>query len=80
MLVGVKLFATLRRYAPEGNELGEVFEVELPENSVIGDLIEYLNIRSGEVKVSFVNGRARSVHYLLKEGDEVGFFPPVGGG
>ncbi|MDY0018902.1 MAG: MoaD/ThiS family protein [Anaerolineae bacterium] len=80
MLVKAKLFATLQRYAPEGITLGAPFEVTLPEESTINDLILHLGINPNEVKVAFVEGRARSEVYELKPGDEVGIFPPVGGG
>lgn len=80
MKVRVKLFATLQRYAPEGQFAGDAFEIEVPEGSTIATIIEQLGIRAHEVKVAFVNGRARAEVYRLKEGDEIGIFPPVGGG
>ncbi|MBN1259473.1 MAG: MoaD/ThiS family protein [Anaerolineae bacterium] len=80
MEVKVKLFATLQRYAPDGQMAGDVFRVELPEQSNIGELIAALGIPNREVKVAYVNGRARAEVYRLKPGDEVGIFPPVGGG
>ncbi|MEA3396159.1 MAG: MoaD/ThiS family protein [Chloroflexota bacterium] len=80
MQVKVKLFANLQRYAPEGQPVGVPFTVELPENGAIADLVTQLNIPSREVKVAFVDGRARAQVYRLKSGDEVGIFPPVGGG
>ena len=79
MLVNVKLFATLQRYKPDVSA-GQPFTVELPEKSTINDLIAHLEVRANEVKVVFVNGRARAEMYRLKDGDEVGVFPPVGGG
>jgi len=79
MLVNVKLFATLQRYKP-AIPAGQSFEVELPEKSTVADLIDHLQIQANEVKVTFVNGRARADLYRLKSGDEVGIFPPVGGG
>lgn len=79
MQVNVKLFATLQRYRPEVFA-GEVFPVELPEGSTLADLVTHLEIRANEVKVMFVNGRARAEMYRLQDGDEVGIFPPVGGG
>ncbi len=80
MQIKVKLFATLQRYSPEGEPAGEAFEMELPEGSTIQDVISALEIRPQETKVAFVNGRARAEMYRLQEGDEVGLFPPVGGG
>ncbi|MEJ5308706.1 MAG: MoaD/ThiS family protein [Anaerolineae bacterium] len=79
MLVNVKLFASLQRYKPEVFA-GEVFQVELPDGSTLADLVARLEIRANEVKVMFVNGRARAELYRLHDGDEVGIFPPVGGG
>lgn len=79
MEISVKLFATLQRYRPEVFA-GEPFAVELPEGSTLADLVTQLQIRANEVKVTFVNGRARAEVYRLKAGDEVGIFPPVGGG
>jgi molybdopterin converting factor small subunit len=80
MLVNVKLFATLQqRYWPDV-PAGQVVPVELPEGSTIADLIRRLKIRENEIKVTFVNGRARAELCRLKDGDEVGIFPPVGGG
>ncbi|MBN1875325.1 MAG: MoaD/ThiS family protein [Anaerolineae bacterium] len=80
MQVKVKLYANLQKYAPEGTALGEAFPVKLPEKSTIADLIAVLNIRANEVKVAYVNGRARAELYRLQEGDDVGIFSPVGGG
>lgn len=79
MIVKVKLLATLQRYKPEVIA-GEPFEVELPEPATISDLVAQLGIRDNEVKVVYVNGRARATVYRLNGGDEVGIFPPVGGG
>ena len=79
MLIKVKLFASLQRYNSD-MQAGQPFEVELPEKSNIGALIKHLEIRANEVKVTYVNGRARAELYRLKDGDEVGIFPPVGGG
>jgi len=77
--VNVKLFASLQRYKPDVFA-GEIFPVELPDGSTLADLVANLEISANEVKVMFVNGRARAEMYRLKDGDEVGIFPPVGGG
>ncbi|MCD4739336.1 MAG: MoaD/ThiS family protein [Anaerolineae bacterium] len=80
MRIKVKFYASLQRYAPEGTPIGQPFAVELPEQSSIAALIVHLGIRPHETKVAFVDGRARAEIYRLKPGDEVGIFPPVGGG
>jgi molybdopterin converting factor small subunit len=79
MRVHVKLFATLRRYV-DGAAYGVPFEVDLPEGATIADLIRQLNLPAEEVKVAFVNARARPEDWRLEPDDEVGIFPPVGGG
>jgi molybdopterin synthase sulfur carrier subunit len=77
--VHVKLFATLRRYRP-GLDLGEAFPVELPEGSTVGDLVQRLGLPGEEVKIVFVNALFRDRAHVLADGDEMGIFPPVGGG
>jgi sulfur-carrier protein len=80
MKVTVKLFAMLKPYAPDGIKSGTPFEIELPEASSIADLVTHLGIPEREVKIAYVDGRARSLHFRLEPGAEVGIFPPVGGG
>lgn len=79
MLVVVKLFATLAAYHRDSNP-GVPFEVEIQENNSISDLVEKLNLPLNEVKLFFVNGRIQPATYQLRNNDEVGIFPPIGGG
>ncbi len=79
MRVRVKLFATLRRYV-EGAATGIPFDVDLSDGATIADLIKQLNLPAEEVKVAFVNARARPEDWRLEPDDEVGIFPPIGGG
>jgi len=79
MRVRVKLFATLRRYAPN-EAAGVPFEVNLPDGATIADLFRQLHLPAEEVRVAFVNARARPEDWRLEPDDEVGIFPPVGGG
>jgi sulfur carrier protein ThiS len=86
--VTVKLFASLARsaspsvlaQAPEGFRAGTPLKMELPEGSSLADLIDYLELPAEQVKVTFVNGRATRLGHRLEQDDEVGIFPPVGGG
>lgn len=88
MKVYVKVFATLTRSIskavlaryPQGIRAGSSLEVELPESSTLDDLIAHLALPREEVKVTFVNGRAQELDYVLIPGDQVGIFPAVGGG
>ncbi len=79
MRVGVKLFASLKQYLP-GHKLGTPTEVELPAGATLADLVRQLNLPQAEVKVALVNARAQPLSYVLQPDDEVGIFPPIGGG
>jgi molybdopterin converting factor small subunit len=88
IIVYVKLYATLTRSVsgpilaqhPQGLRAGSRLEVELPEGSTLTDLVDYLALPKEEIKVSFVNAKAQDMDYRLEPGDEVGIFPPIGGG
>jgi molybdopterin converting factor small subunit len=77
--VQVKLFATLRRQCPDLG-IGEAMTVELPEGATVEELVKHLQLPEGAVKVVFVNNAVRKPDDPLSDGDEVGIFPPVGGG
>ncbi|RPI22918.1 MAG: MoaD/ThiS family protein [Chloroflexota bacterium] len=79
MRVAVKLFATLTRFK-EGAKAGRSFEVDLPEGSVVEDLINQLQIPLKETHIIFINNIIQETGSQLKDGDVVGIFPPVGGG
>jgi len=79
MQIRVKLFATLGRHALSGAP-GVAFEMELSEGATLDDVVEQLKLPREEVKVFFVNGRARPIDWPLRESDEVGIFPLVAGG
>ena len=64
-------------------EIGDRFiklEIELPPASTLADVVDYLALPREKVRVIFVNGRAQPLDYRLVPGDEVGMFPPIGGG
>lgn len=79
MKVNVKLYATLTKYAG-GSIMHDPLEVELPEASSLNELYDKLGIPRDEVKTAFVNSAMQSPDHRLSDGDEVGIFPPVGGG
>ncbi len=79
MKIDVRLYATLARFAPSGSS-GRTFEVELSEGSTLGDLIHFLQLPIDEVKLHFVNAVHQELDFPLQNGDEVGIFPPIGGG
>ena len=79
MLVRAKLFATLARHLP-GTRPGATIEVDLPEGATVADLLAKLHVPLAEARMFFVNGRVRPVDWALQPNDEVGVFPPIGGG
>lgn len=79
MIIKVKLFATLRKYLP-GIELGKSTDVHLESETSIAQLYEILGIPAEEIKLAYVNGIYCETDTILKDGDEIGIFPPIGGG
>ncbi len=79
MRVRVKLFATLAGYFGDATP-GTPFVIEMPEGTGLTDLVNRLRLPRKEVKLFFVNGRARPIDWPLEPNDEVGIFPLVGGG
>lgn len=74
MKVRVKLFATLRKFGPEEQEM------ELPENASVEDVIRLLKLPEKIPILRIVNGEHRNLKHILKEGDEIALFPPIAGG
>ncbi len=79
MHIKVRLFATLRNYVPEAT-LGATLDVELAEGASLADLIAHYPFPADLVKLAYVNGIYQETVYTLHDGDEVGLFPPIGGG
>jgi molybdopterin synthase sulfur carrier subunit len=78
--VEARLYATLRKYHPEG-KVGEVMVCELAEGTTIQKFLENdLGVPPGEVKTVFVNGLSQRFDHVLANGDRLGIFPPVAGG
>ncbi len=74
MRVTIKLFATFR----EGRF--KVEEREFPEESRIKDALEPLNLKPAEIAICLLNGRDANEQSVMKDGDTLSLFPPVGGG
>jgi molybdopterin converting factor small subunit len=71
----VKCFASLARYQPENAEAFPITEGE-----TVREVLGRLGIPEGEASLIFVNNVHRKRGQVLKDGDTVGFFPPIGGG
>lgn len=74
MQIEVRLFATFR----EGRDKKQ--KIQINENTSILDIINMLNIDEEEVAIMLLNGRDGTSERVLKDGDIISLFPPVGGG
>ncbi len=74
--VTVKFFASLRQYGPDKDVL------IIPENSKVRLLFEKYNIPKDERRaIILVNGRPhKDLNTIMKNGDIISIFPPIGGG
>jgi molybdopterin synthase sulfur carrier subunit len=80
MRVHVKLYATLREFAPPNNEIGSSFVVEF-EGNTLGALVGHLGFEMDRAKIVMINGnRVFDMSTTLREDDLVVIFPPIGGG
>ena len=70
----VKVYATLRTYT--GGE-GTLY---MDEAETVKDILDKLGVPAKDVKNVIVNGRKRSIGYLIVDGDRVALFPPIAGG
>ncbi|MBZ4687424.1 MAG: sulfur-carrier protein [Clostridia bacterium] len=80
--VEVRVFANLRQsvnpdVAPDPDN---PFQVDIRDGEVLGGLLDILGIPKDTIIIGLVNGVRQSMDYILKDGDRVGFFPPMGGG
>ncbi|HVN97479.1 MAG TPA: MoaD/ThiS family protein [Syntrophorhabdaceae bacterium] len=74
MHVTVKLFATLRK------DRFDIKEVDVPEGTTVGEMIQRVGIPDTEVTLVFINGHHRLTDAKLTHGDTLALFPPIGGG
>jgi sulfur-carrier protein len=79
MQVSVKIFATLTHYRP-GAKAGIPFDIDLPENARVIDLINLLHIPPVEAHVVFINNIIVRHDTHITVGDNIGVFPQVAGG
>ena len=74
MKVKAKLFATLRK--DKFNES----ELEVNDSLNILSLVKSIGLDQKEIAIIFVNGKHADFNTILHDGDEIAFFPPIGGG
>ena len=88
MTVTVRLYAALpakvRDRRPDGLPasfgVGVPWALELAGGASLSSLLSALRLEITEVLTLFVNGRSEVLEHVLSDGDQIGFFPPLGGG
>ena len=73
-MIEVRFFATLR----QGR--GKITEIPAEEISTAGDILRRFDIPAEEVAILLINGFHSKPGDLVKDGDIISLFPPVGGG
>ena len=73
--VEIKLFATLQKFMPAAAE-----NYTIEEGTSIRTLLRQLDIPEEKAKLIFIDGLKAELTTVLKGGERIGIFPPVGGG
>ena len=55
-------------------------EIDLPDESTVGDLLDHLELTTKQVAIMSVNGRQTQTDHVLQDGDEVNLYPHTAGG
>ncbi|MCL6611044.1 MAG: MoaD/ThiS family protein [Peptococcaceae bacterium] len=79
MILEVRVFGGLEKWIP-GASFGKPMEVKTARGATVRTLLQELKIPEDQVFTILVNGVHASMGDLLRPGDRVAFFPPVGGG
>jgi len=77
MQVEVKVFANLRKYAPQS---ANPLRLTLEDGATAKELIAKIKIPQEKVRVIAVNGSNKPLDYQLSEGDQIALFPEMAGG
>ena len=78
MVIEVRLYATLRRCAPQS--VRGVLSLEVIQDCSVGELLKTIPVDLGEVHIIMINGVRSALESILHDGDRLGVFPAVGGG
>lgn len=74
MNIKVKFFATFR----QGRE--KIMEIKVKERYTVEEILDTVEIKPQEIAILLVNGLDAKIEHILKDGDVISLFPPVGGG
>lgn len=73
--IQIRLFASLQKFMPASAE-----NYAIEAGITVGELLEQLNIPQDMIKLVFIDNVRAELTSILKGGERVGIFPPVGGG
>ena len=79
MEIEIQLFASLRKYLPEGDPAAAV-QLNVSEDATVAQVLDTLHVPVEAARLIFVNSLRASLDQLLRAGDRIGVFPPVAGG
>ncbi len=79
MKVELNLFSSIARYMPDKAK-GNSWIAEVSEGTRVRELLEQLKIPTDTVKLVFLNGVHANGDEILMDVDNLGVFPPIGGG
>jgi molybdopterin converting factor small subunit len=77
MMITIKSYASMKKYMAGVPPNGQL---EVPEETPVGAVLDRLGVPPELKKVILVNGRHRSEEHRLRTGDTLVFFPPLEGG
>ena len=75
----VRLFASFTKNLPDDAE-GQKVILDLAEGTTVKQVLVQLRVPLEEIKLVFINSVHAEIEDVLKDGDRMGAFPPVGGG
>lgn len=75
MHIEIKLYATLKNFAPETSA-----QYPIEEGMTVEDLLQKLSVPANQAKLIFLDGVRGKLTSKLTGVQRVGIFPPVGGG
>ena len=79
MKIKVRLFGTLGNQFPDHDPM-DGFEVDIPDNVSVGDLLDQLQLPKSKIGLVSVQGRLVKTTKILKPNDFVRIFRPIFGG
>jgi sulfur carrier protein ThiS len=78
MEIKIKFLGPFRDYSPQRE--GFICAIEVPEGSSVKDVCTQLKIPSDAPRMVLVNGLTREDSEILRAGDILSLFSPLGGG